>query len=68
MNVIALVMIFIGIFLAGYNLGIKKGKKAGRQVGIFEGRLLLLEESMEKGRCLLCSAREVTSKEFKTSD
>lgn len=51
---IYLIIFFLLAILVIYNLGVHNGRKKGRELGIREAELVILEESMKEGRCIIC--------------
>jgi hypothetical protein len=58
--IIKLLIIFLVGILIGYNLGFKKGKEKGKAIGLNEAPLIILEESLKKGYCILCKEQKLT--------
>ncbi len=47
----------IGLFI-GYNYGYNKGYKKGVKNGLAESPLIIMEKSLNKGYCQICSGKK----------
>ncbi|QTL98299.1 hypothetical protein GM661_10070 [Iocasia frigidifontis] len=48
------IIFFLAAILVAYNLGVRNGRKQGKELGIREAELVILENSMEEGKCIIC--------------